>query len=78
MLESSISLRLVLVPAKEEGSADDEVSFLLRAAAAGGGGGSVDSVWRLRAEGLKVESLAGTFKGDRILRTGAREVAMRF
>ena len=65
------------MPAKEEGSADDEVSFPLRAAAAEGGG-SVDSVWRLRAEGLKVESLAGTFKGDRILRTGAREVAMRF
>ena len=63
------------MPAKEEGSTDDEVSILLLLGA--GGEAIVDAVWRLRAESLKVESLAGTFRGDRILRTGAREVVMR-
>ena len=62
------------MPASGEGSADDEVSALLLLGA--GGGGIVDAVWRLRAKGLKVESLAGAFRGDRILRTGAREVAV--
>ncbi len=63
------------MPAKEEESADDKVSLVLRAG--GGGGGRVDPMRSLRPDGLKVKSLAGTFKGDRILRTGAREVAMR-
>ena len=43
-LESSVSLRLVLAPAEEEGSADGEVSKLRASLALSGGTGSYERV----------------------------------